>query len=121
MDLASRVFESELVKCSATCVEMIGVITMIAGNKIHTETRPTDKGPPLSQQSAHPLKVHLRWPAAYVRAELDLCSTDQRREHVKSEFVRRFQQSYASKAVLDSLINVPVHKEGSGRKERRKC
>ena len=70
-DLASRVFESELVECSAKCVEMIGVIITIEGNKIHTEPRPQDKVPPLSQQSAHPLKVHLRWPAAYMRAELE--------------------------------------------------
>jgi hypothetical protein len=69
--LASRVFESELVECSAKCVEMIGVIITIEGNNIHTEPRPQDKVPPLSQQSAHPLKVHLRWPAAYMRAELE--------------------------------------------------
>ena len=109
-DLASRIFESELVECSAKCVEMICVITMIEGSRIHTEPRSKDKGPPLCQQSAYPLKVHLTCPAVYMRAELDLCSTGQRRERVKSEFVKRFQQSYASRAVLDSLIKVHVYK-----------
>jgi len=89
-DLASRVFESELVECSAHLVEMIGVITTIEGNRIHTEPRQKYKGTPLSQQSAHPLKVHLRLPAVYMRVEVDLCLTDQRREHVRSEFDKRF-------------------------------
>ena len=92
------------------CVEMICVITMIEGSRVHIEPRSKDKGPPLCQQSAHPLKVHLRWPAAYMRVEFDSCSTGQRRERVKSEFVKRFQQSYDSRAVLDSLINVRLYK-----------
>ena len=97
-DLASRIFESELVECSAKCVEMICVITMIEGSRIHTEPRSKDKGPPLCQQSAYPLKVHLTCPAVYMRAELDLCSTGQRRERVKSEFVKGF-----NKATLQEL------------------
>ena len=88
-DLASRVFESELVECSANFVDMIGVITTVEGNRIHTEPRQNYNGTPLSQQSAHPLKVHLRWPAVYMRAEVDLCLTDQRREHVQSEFCQK--------------------------------
>ncbi len=97
-DLASRVFESELVECSAHLVEMIGVITTIEGNRIHTEPRQKYKGTPLSQQSAHPLKVHLRLPAVYMRVEVDLCLTDQRREHVRSEFVKRFSTKLCFKS-----------------------
>ena len=97
-DLASRVFESELVECSANFVDMIGVITTVEGNRIHTEPRQKYKGTPLFQQSAHPLKVHLRLPAVYMRVEVDLCLTDQRREHVRSEFVKRFSTKLCFKS-----------------------
>ena len=91
-------FESKLVECSANFVEMIGVITTIEGNRIHTGPRQNYNGTPLSQQSAHPLKVHLRLPAVYMRVEVDLCLTDQRREHVRSEFVKKFSTKLCFKS-----------------------
>ena len=77
---------------------MIGVITTIEGNRIHTEPRQKYKGTPLSQQSAHPLKVHLRLPAVYMRVEVDLCLTYQRRDHVRSEFVKRLSTKLCFKS-----------------------
>ena len=116
-NLAAKVFESELVECSQQSVEMVGVITVIENGKIHTEPRPKDKGPPLSVHSAHPAKVHLRWPAAHLRAELDLCSTESRRVKVKDSFIKRFQASYAPRFVMNSLLDVPLFKMKKEMKE----
>ena len=67
-------------------------------------------GPPLSVQSAHPDKVHLRLPAAHLRAELDLCSSESRRLRVKDSVIKRLRASYAPKVVMDSLVEVPLFK-----------
>ena len=112
-----RFFESELVECSQQSVDMIGVITVIEHGKIHTEPRPKDKGPPLSVHSAHPVKVHLRWPAAHLRAGLDLCSSESRRVKVKDSFIKRFQASYAPTFVMNSLFDVPLFKMKKEMKE----
>ena len=73
-DLAAKIFEIELIVCSERIVEAIGVITVIEKGRIHTEPRPNHNGPPLSRQSAHPLKVHLLWPAAPEFVSGILCS-----------------------------------------------
>jgi hypothetical protein len=45
-----------------------------------------------------------------VRSELNLCSTEARRDKVNKEYIRRFRESHAPRLVLNYLIEVPLFK-----------
>ena len=107
-DLASPIFDCEVVELSGSCVEMLAVDVHLKNCEMWTTPKKRYQGPPLSTDSAHPSHVHLSWPVTALKFQMTMCSKIKDKFTIKQQFIQRFRNCFAPAWLIEKLENVQV-------------